>query len=545
MATEALLIERAIDLDARITLREFAELEWRPMPGRAHEEPPSEMSRTAAKRYSWLRKARSRGRPLPPPVGGSSRASLYRLGDLVDWLYNAGGPGGLRVDVRYEPVWALRIAASAYADECRNCAASGSPGAHRSPRDDLRHFLLGVLMLCAADIGRGRLSPEIAALVVAEPVDEVPRRLKRHAQFDDSPRRVVAARLLDAVPPRSGAAGRAARAIAAAVASGLSGPVLVGMVFRTLTGLEVRAGATTTSSGLAQLLVALGDPSPGETIVDPACGEGQLLVAAFGRQPDTTLVGRDHDAVALLSARAVLELNGARADLGDGPTDSLAADAAVPQGDLVLLDPPLGAGHAVRWLRLAARLSPRGRAVVVLPGSSLQPRRREWAELGGHTVAVIAGPPRLRTGSGEAPAIWLLDQRARSDQVAIVDASELGEGGFTTTDAEQLATAVRRWRSGGPLDLPARTRGGIATRADISARNGDLRLDQLEAVASKEHQPADVFVLVGDKRVLPPRSTAEIPRAVVLASELLAVLDRDDDHATALRSALEQYLAES
>lgn len=541
MPSPELLTQLSVDIDARVTLREFAELEWQPTPDQQDEAQSSAMSRTPDKRYSWLRKARSRGRPLPPPVGGSSRASLYRLGDLVSWIRDAGGPGGVRVEVRYDPAWALRTAASAYVDEHRGYAPSEGADGQRSPRDDLRHFLLGALLLFTADRGRPPLSEEIETLLITEPTAELPTRLQRFARSEGSPRRDVAAALLQAVPARSAAAGRAARAVAAALASGDPAARLVTLVFDTLTGLDVRAGTTTTTGSLAQLLVGLGDPRPGETVVDPACGEGQLLLAAFGRQPDASLVGRDHDPIALLSARAVLDLNGAAADLDDGPTDSLADSTAIPEGDLVLLDPPLGAGHAVRWLRLAVQLSPAGRAVVVLPGSSLQPHRREWAELGANVTAVIAGPARLRTDTGEAPAIWLLDQRAPSDQLAIVDASGLGEGGFTRDDAERLADAIRRWTSRGQFEAPDGTRGIVAAHADIATLDGELRLEHLDAITSAPDPATDI--IVDFKRISPAQFSSDPPSTAVLARDLLAALAADRTaNAVALRRALERYL---
>ena len=67
--------------------------------------------------------------------------------------------------------------------------------------------------------------------------------------------------------------------------------------------------------------------------------------------------------------------------------------ATLGPADLVLLDPPLGGGrHVARWLRLAAELSPTGRAVVALPGDALRAGRREWTTVAERVVAVIACP---------------------------------------------------------------------------------------------------------------------------------------------------------
>ena len=57
-----------------------------------------------------------------------------------------------------------------------------------------------------------------------------------------------------------------------------SPPSLIGFLFEHLAGLGARAGVTTTGQSLARLVAGLGRPVAGERVVDPACGEGQLLL---------------------------------------------------------------------------------------------------------------------------------------------------------------------------------------------------------------------------------------------------------------------------
>jgi hypothetical protein len=160
-------------------------------------------------------------------------------------------------------------------------------------------------------------------------------------------------------------------------------------------------------------------------------------------------------------------------------------------------------------------------------------------------TAVIAGPARLRTDTGDAPAIWVLDQRAPGDHLLIVDASTLAEGGFTTTDADRLAAVVRRWTSTGRLAVPDGIRAVVAARADIDGLHGELRLDRLDhlgALTSPDAAPATL--IVDHKRIATHPAPTDARPATILAQELLAALAADPGpDAAALRRALDRYLA--
>jgi len=525
--TAATLTELAVDLEARVTLRVFAELGWEPLTADGVPAKGSVMGSSASGRYSWLRKARSRGRPLPQPIGGSSRASLYRLGDLVSWVEDAAGPGGTRHRVVFDPRWALGVGATSYVDEQRSMTgrrgADSSDDADLTPLDDLRHFLIGAVLLFDSDDPTPQLPADVEAELLVPSCDDLPTRLHAVAERRSGDNGAIAAGLLGCGARQSVAAGRAVRAAGALYVSGMRGAELADLLFELFTGLEVRAGKKTTGESLARLLVGLGAPRPGGTVVDPACGEGQLLLAAARRQPDAVFVGRDHDAVSVLAARAVLGLNSVHADFGDGPTDSLADTAEIPGGDLVLLDPPLSAGHMVRWLKLAAGLAPRGRAVVVLPGISLQPGRREWSALSDHVAAVIACPARLRSDTGEAPAIWVLDMNASSDDVLVVDATALGAGGFGPDDADALAAGVNGWRADRRLHVPDGVRSLAVPRRTVSDAGGELRLAYLDEPAPER---GALVTDVDAPRVPEDGSADEDDSLTGLARQLLDALDR-------------------
>jgi SAM-dependent methyltransferase len=57
---------------------------------------------------------------------------------------------------------------------------------------------------------------------------------------------------------------------------------------------------------IAAALAFLGNPAPGETILDPVCGSGTLLAEAYGYVQDAELIGIDADPAAVAAARANL-----------------------------------------------------------------------------------------------------------------------------------------------------------------------------------------------------------------------------------------------
>ena len=322
-------------------------------------------------------------------MAGSTRASLYRLGDLVDWVREHA-----EAEVIFDPGWALLRGARSFAEEQQIEPGPGPRIAETVPLDRLRRFLVGVALLWASARESTSLRANVVEAVLQEG-DDLPGRLCALAIRSGSGSDRLAEQLLSFVAdaltrPRRGAA---AAAVAMLESGEESPPSLAGFLFEHLAGLGARAGVTTTGQSLAYLVAALGRPGAGERVMDPACGEGQLLCATTQRAGDAELVGRDNDVGALLTAEAVLELNNVTADLDGGPTDSLDTGTDLGPADLVLLDPPLGGGrHVVRWLRLATELSLDGRAVVVLPGDALRRGRREWMTVAERVVAVIACP---------------------------------------------------------------------------------------------------------------------------------------------------------
>ncbi|GII53426.1 type II restriction endonuclease subunit M [Planotetraspora thailandica] len=213
---------------------------------------------------------------------------------------------------------------------------------------------------------------------------------------------------------------------------------------------------STTPPDVARLMAALAGDA--ETVLDPACGTGELLIAASqeGSSP-RTLLGQDVDPDAALLASVRLALrNGERRDEAIvRPGDSLRADAfPTTLADAVLCDPPFHErswGHdeltadprweyglpprlepELAWVQhTLTHLAPGGHAVILMPAvaAGRRPGRRIRAQLlrTGALRAVVALSANqhiwlLRRPEGGTPAtILMIDS---SDQETVVSTWE-------------------------------------------------------------------------------------------------------------------------
>jgi hypothetical protein len=115
---------------------------------------------------------------------------------------------------------------------------------------------------------------------------------------------------------------------------------------------------------IAAAMVLLADPKPGETIIDPMCGTGTVLLEGVGREPGATWMGGDADAGAVGMAAERLCGTPVQVTAWDArrlPCAPGSADAVVcnlPFGRQFAADGPRGefyAGLVSHWLRVLRR----------------------------------------------------------------------------------------------------------------------------------------------------------------------------------------------
>ncbi|WP_372344168.1 N-6 DNA methylase [Streptomyces sp. KL116D] len=210
-------------------------------------------------------------------------------------------------------------------------------------------------------------------------------------------------------------------------------------------------------------------PAPGETVFDPACGIGLLLLAVAG-QPGVLCHGQESDAerARLARARAALaELPDARIETGDSLRDDrwpgLRAELVVcdpPVGvtewgrDELLLDPrwelgtPSKAEGELAWLQHAyAHTAPGGHVVIVLPASVAYRKagRRIRAELvrRGILTQIVALPPGTASSHALPVHLWTLRRPEPADAapatVCMVDLTGNDPDGSLDPRPEQMA----------------------------------------------------------------------------------------------------------
>lgn len=261
---------------------------------------------------------------------------------------------------------------------------------------------------------------------------------------------------------------------------------------RSLARLGKQSGESDTPQFLADLMGAL-TVRPGDSVLDPVCGNGTGLLTAARVQPNVSVSGFDINQRVARRASMRLMIHGVETRSGFGVW---CADAfSEPQtglADVVIAQPPWGltftdtqrdtirhlaggtlSGKAAAakgdmpWVLLALdALRPGGRAALVLSGSSLTPRNRENYEYllrRGAIEAIISLPTGIFRHTSIPTALWLLREATTNNapkSLALIDAQTLvqntdnGLVDFTPNTVATLVDIVRGYRETGTIDAP-------------------------------------------------------------------------------------------
>ncbi len=319
-----------------------------------------------------------------------------------------------------------------------------------------------------------------------------------------------------------------------------------------------KAGEFYTPRSVVRLMVDILDPCEGETIYDPACGTGGMLLAAVehvrarGGDPRTffgRLYGQEKNLTTASVARMNLFLHGIEdfaIERGDTLRNPLFTDpmtGGLATFDVVIANPPFSLeqwgreiwesdpwGRAfaglptdsnadMAWVQHMVRSMSHktGRMAVVLPQGALfrggvEAKIRQRLLEDDRIEAVIGLAPNLFYGTGLAACVLVLRQRkapARKGRVLIVDASSV----------------FRRGRAQNFMD-PAHVQqihGWVRDFADVPDRARVVGLDEI----AKED-----FTLNISRYVLPPigADIPPLPEAVAAFKDALAKCREAEDN---------------
>jgi len=262
-----------------------------------------------------------------------------------------------------------------------------------------------------------------------------------------------------------------------------------------------KAGEFYTPRSVVRMMVDILDPNEGESIYDPACGTGGMLLGAIehvknaGGDPRTffgKIYGQEKNLTTSAIARMNLVLHGiedfqiVREDTLRSPAFTDSSTGGLATFDCVIANPPFSLKEWGReiweadpWGRAAFGLPPEsygdyawvqhmvasmatgtGRMAVVLPQGALfrkaaEGRIREALLKRDLIEAVIGLAPNIFYGTGLAPAVMVLRRAKppdREKQVLIIDASTLYRQGraqnfLDPEHANQIVAWVRDFRN--------------------------------------------------------------------------------------------------
>ncbi|MCX4687478.1 N-6 DNA methylase [Kitasatospora purpeofusca] len=316
-----------------------------------------------------------------------------------------------------------------------------------------------------------------------------------------------------------------------------------------------------TPRGVADLLVDLVGPRPGDRIMDPACGAGSVLAAAARYLAERGPVGdnsfeayavdRGNVSLAMLDL-ALHGVSAPRVELANPAT--LLQDRNLGRADRVVSNPPFNqridrwewgrfivppeSSANFAWLQLAwSQLRDGGIGAVVMParaawagGSEALIRRQMVAE--GAVLGVIALPANLFVGTNIAVHVWVLGRGRqsrpahRSDSVILIDARSAGSRSsdrprvLSGEDVGRITERFRRWSvTSEEVDEPGFSRS--VSFAELIENAGSLDPRTYVQVKSVVGGAADLNAALGEFEVCNRETSA-------LGVELAQVVSAQD-----------------
>ncbi|MEU6264340.1 type I restriction-modification system subunit M/S [Saccharopolyspora shandongensis] len=327
-----------------------------------------------------------------------------------------------------------------------------------------------------------------------------------------------------------------------------------------------------TPRSIVELAVSALGPTDSDTVYDPCCGNGALLVGAIEHvrrhlnKPRREITGRALSPVSWRLASMNLALHGIEPDLGGGAHDVLRRD--MDRGrkfDVIMTNPPFAMRdwtdqpHDPRWRygtpprssanfawmqHVLDKLAPGGRAAVVMaPAASfaggVEARIRRRLVDARTVAAVIELPAGLFRATGIPVHLWLLRAPAESDgRVLLISAKNLGRAAgrslheLADSDIAKIVAIHQQHQLGVNVLEPGFARS--VDVAEICQQNYQLQPGIYLSSPQARFRPAKLAITVAEQR----QQLSALTRHAAELKDLVArQLDRIDPDGLASRNS--------
>lgn len=238
-----------------------------------------------------------------------------------------------------------------------------------------------------------------------------------------------------------------------------------------------RHGGHFTPASVVRCMINVLDPQSMDSVYDPSCGSGELLVAAAQRGVESVF-GQAMNGRSLRMSLLNLSMHGSDAELRIGGPEILHGAFASEQFDVVLSNPPFNialpddverdtwpfeaptkSAASFAWLQLAVhQLKPGGRAGLLMPNGTLSTGglsaeiRRKMIEAG-VVEGILAFPAGLFVDTGISVSLWLVRRpklgEPASSEILFIDATSMGaigERAQRVLHEHEVAKIVQEYR---------------------------------------------------------------------------------------------------